>query len=544
MSDVKAKHEPILRSVAMVGSMTGVSRILGLVREWLMAYFFGTSLQKSAFDVAFRIPNLFRRLFGEGALSAAFIPVYAEIRKNEGPQAANLLASRIAGFLVAALGTVTALGILLSFGLQHVLAYNARAEAVYPLLRITLFYAPLICLAALAIGILNTLRQFAQSALVPVYLNLVWILALVGICPFVSEDLDVRIRVVAWSTLAAGFVQVGFLLPALRKQGIRLRISFDWMSDVRVKHVLRMAAPMAIGMGTVQINLLVDGFLALYAGTWGPSAMEYAERVTYLPLGLVGTAFATVLLPTFAKQAADGDHEALRQTLERALRTIAVIMVPMSVGLAVLALPIINLLYTWHSGKFDAQSALYSSRALMGYAPGLLFFSFYQALTPAFYALKDMRTPMKCSMVCVALNFCLNVLFVFTWAQGWQHVGLAVATVLSSIVNCAMLAWVLNKKHGAPRFGAVIPVVLRLIVLALAMGAAAYYAERESSRLLTEAGWAYKLVELTAVGGAMAIGALVYGALVLVFSRSALNELVGDLRLRKNKSKKTEDRSQ
>lgn len=530
ISDVKTKHEPILRSVAVVGSMTGVSRILGLVREWLMAYFFGTSLQKSAFDVAFRIPNLFRRLFGEGALSAAFIPVYAATLKNEGPEVANRLASRIAGFLVAVLGTVTALGVMLSLGLQHQMADNARAQAVFPLLRITLFYAPLICLAALGIGILNTLRKFALSALVPIYLNIVWILALVCICPFVSKDLDVRIGVVAWSTLAAGFVQVGTLLPALRKQGIPLRISFDWMSDERVKNVLRQSAPMAVGMGAVQINLLVDGFLALYAGTWGPSALEYAERVTYLPLGLVGTAFATVLLPTFAKHAADEDHERLRATLERAMRTIAVIMVPMSVGLAVLALPIINLLYTWHSGKFDAQSALYSSRALMGYAPGLLFFSFYQALTPAFYALKDMRTPLKCSVICVAMNFSLNLLFVFTWADGWKHVGLAVATVLSSLVNCVMLARTLHQKFGAPRFHALIPVVVRLIAISLVMGAAAYYSEREVSRFLTSSGWAYKAVELSAVGGAMAVGALVYGALLSLFCRSAMKELVGDVR--------------
>lgn len=536
-SDVKAKHEPILRSVAVVSSMTGVSRILGLVREWLMAYFFGTSLQKSAFDVAFRIPNLFRRLFGEGALSAAFIPVYTETLKSEGPAVANRLASRIAGFLVAVLGTVTALGILLSLGLQHHLAYNARAEAVYPLLRITLFYAPLICLAALAIGILNTLRQFALPALVPVFLNLVWILALVGICPFVSEDLDVRIGVVAWSTLAAGFVQVLALVPALRKQGVPLRISFDWLRDPRVSRVLRLSIPMAVGMGAVQINLFMDGLLALYAGTWGPSAMEYAERVTYLPMGLVGTAFATVLLPTFAKHAADEDHEMLRTTLERALRTIAVIMTPMSVGMTVLALPIINLLYTCHSGKFDAQSALYSSRALMGYAPGLLVFSFYKALTPAFYALKDMRTPLRCSVICVLLNLSLNLLFVFTWAPGWKHVGLAVATVLSSAVNCGMLAWALRRKFGAPRFRAVIPVVVRLIVLSLAMGVAAFYSEKLISRCLTEAGWMYKLVELTSVFGAIAIGALVYGALMLAFCRDSLKELVGDMRHRRGHGK-------
>ena len=535
--DEKAKHEPVLRAVAVVGSMTAVSRILGLVREWLMAYFFGTSLQKSAFDVAFRIPNLFRRLFGEGALSAAFIPVYTETRKSEGPEAANRLASRIAGFLVAVLGSVTALGILLTLGAQHLLDYNARAEAVYPLLRITLFYAPLICLAALGIGVLNTLRKFAQSALVPVYLNVVWILALVGICPFVSSDLNVRIGVVAWSTLAAGFVQVGLLLPSLRKQGVPLRIRFDWLSDARVKKVLRLSAPMAIGMGAVQINLLVDGVLALYAGTWGPSAMEYAERVTYLPLGLVGTAFATVLLPTFSKLVADDNREMLRATLERALRTISVIMIPMSVGLTVLALPIINLLYTWHSGKFDSQSAMYSSRALMGYAPGLLAFSFYQALTPAFYALKDMRTPLKCSVICVALNFCLNLLFVFTWASGWKHMGLAVATVLSSVVNCSMLARALHRKFDAPRFSAVAPVALRLIAISLVMGVAAYYSESGISRFLTAAGWAYKLVELAAVGGAMVVSACLYGVLSMLFCRSALNELIEDLRLRRRRGR-------
>ncbi len=535
--DGQAKHEPVLRSVAVVGLMTGVSRVLGLFREWLMAYFFGTSLQKSAFDVAFRIPNLFRRLFGEGALSAAFIPVYTDTLKQHGAAEANRLASRIAGFLVAVLGSVTALGILLSFGLQHLLPQSARADAVYPLLRITLSYAPLICVAALGIGILNTLRQFAWPALVPVFLNVVWIVALVAICPFVSQDLDVRIGVVAWSTLAAGFVQVGVLLPALRKNGVPLRISLDWRRKPEVEKVLRLAMPMAVGMGAVQINLFIDGLLALYAGTWGPSAMEYAERVTYLPMGLVGTAFATVLLPTFAKQAAEQDHATLRATLERALRTLTVIVAPMSVGLTVLALPIINLLYAWHSGKFDAESALYSSRALMGYAPGLLVFSFYKALTPAFYALKDMRTPLRCSLLCVGINLVLNLLFVFTWAYGWQHVGLAVATVLSSAVNCVLLIVFLRRKLGFPRFGAVGPAVVRLVVFALLMGAAAFYTQRLLCQLLTEAGWMYKAVELASVGGAMAVGAVVYASLLILFGGNEWREVLEEVRNRRGRGK-------
>ena len=533
--DEKTRHAPILRSVVVVSSMTGISRILGLVREWLMAYFFGTSLQKSAFDVAFRIPNLFRRLFGEGALSAAFIPAYAEVRKNEGAEAANRLASRIAGFLVAVLGSVTALGILLTLALRPLLECNERAAAVYPLLRITLFYAPLICLAALGIGVLNTLKQFAQSALVPVYLNVVWILALVGVCPFVSENLDVRIGVVAWSTLAAGLVQVGLLLPALRKQGVPLRIRFDWLSDGRVRDVLRRSGPMALGMAPVQINLLVDGVLALYAGTWGPSAMEYAERITYLPLGLVGTAFATVLLPTLSQLAVDRNHAALRTTLERTLRTIAVVMVPMSVGVTVLALPIVNLLYTWHSGRFNAESAMYTSRALMGYGPWLIAFSFCQALTPAFYAVKDTKTPVRYSVMNVGLNLALNLLFVFTWPNGWKHVGLAVSTGLCSAVNCAMLSRALRDKLGLLRFRTLVPVTLRLIAISLVMGVVAYYSEREISRTLTSAGWAYKFVELGAVSGAMGLGGCVYVALAMVFCRGSVNELVEDLRLRRQR---------
>ena len=533
--DEKTRHAPILRSVVVVSSMTGISRILGLVREWLMAYFFGTSLQKSAFDVAFRIPNLFRRLFGEGALSAAFIPAYAEVRKNEGAEAANRLASRIAGFLVAVLGSVTALGILLTLALRPLLECNERATAVYPLLRITLFYAPLICLAALGIGVLNTLKQFAQSALVPVYLNVVWILALVGVCPFVSENLDVRIGVVAWSTLAAGLVQVGLLLPALRKQGVPLRIRFDWLSDGRVRDVLRRSGPMALGMAPVQINLLVDGVLALYAGTWGPSAMEYAERITYLPLGLVGTAFATVLLPTLSQLAVDRNHAALRTTLERTLRTIAVVMVPMSVGVTVLALPIVNLLYTWHSGRFNAESAMYTSRALMGYGPWLIAFSFCQALTPAFYAVKDTKTPVRYSVMNVGLNLALNLLFVFTWPNGWKHVGLAVSTGLCSAVNCAMLSRALRDKLGLLRFRTLVPVTLRLIAISLVMGVVAYYSEREISRTLTSAGWAYKFVELGAVSGAMGLGGCVYVALAMVFCRGSVNELVEDLRLRRQR---------
>ena len=171
----------------------------------------------------------------------------------------------------------------------------------------------------------------------------------------------------------------------------------------------------------------------------------------------------------------------------------------------------------------------------MGYGPGLLFFSFYQSLTPAFYALKDMRTPLKCSMICVGMNLCLNLLFVFTWADGWKHVGLAVATVLSSIANCGMLAVALRRKLGAPSFGALAPAVARLISCSLIMGAAAFAVQRWLSQLLTDAGWMYKMVELLSVGGAIAAAAGVYGALLFFFCRRELGELAEDVKGRRSR---------
>ncbi|MDD5707403.1 MAG: murein biosynthesis integral membrane protein MurJ [Kiritimatiellae bacterium] len=522
----------VLRRAALVGAMTGISRLAGLVREQLMAHAFGTGLAKSAFDVAFRIPNLFRRLFGEGALSAAFIPVYTETREREGPEAANQLAGRIAGLLIATLSLLTALGILLALALQWQLPADSRWSAILPLLRIMLPYAPLICLAALAMGILNALKHFAMPALAPVFLNLVWIVALVAVCPWLPNDPFIRIRVVAWAVLVAGVIQIGVQVPALRHRGVPLRPAFDWRGDARVARILRLMAPMALGAGLVQINVCVDGVLAMWAAPWGPSALEYAERLVYLPMGIVGNAFATVLLPTMSSHATAKDHAGMRETLERALRNVAVIMAPMAIGLTVLALPVVTLIYRLGNGAFQAESAIQTARALAGYAPGLLVFSLYKAITPAFYALQDTRTPMRVGVFGVVLNFSLNVLFVVTWPAGWKHMGIAVATVLTSIVNCVTLAVVLRRRIGAPRLAPFARVCGAALVAALVMGVAAVFAERAAMDYLAPR-LALKLAQVLSVSGAIAVGALLYGALIRLFCPFATAELLDDLRHRK-----------
>lgn len=521
----------LLRRAATVSQMTGISRVAGLVREQLMAYAFGTALAKSAFDVAFRIPNLFRRLFGEGALSAAFIPVFTEVRVRDGAAAANRLAARVAGLLLAALSLLAGLGILLALALQWHLPSDSRWSAILPLLRIMLPYAPLICLAALAMGILNALKHFAIPALAPVFLNLVWILALVAVCPWLPDDPFIRIRAVAWAVVVAGVVQVAVQLPALARRGVGLRPSFVWRGDRNIRRIAALMAPMALSAGLIQINVCVDGLLAMWAAPWGPSALEYAERLVYLPLGLVGNAFATVLLPTLSDHAAVRDHDSLRLTLERALRNICVIMAPLAIGLTVLALPVVTLVYRFGAGAFQAESALQTARALAGYAPGLLVFSLYKALTPAFFALQDTRTPMRVGLFGVLLNFSLNVLFVVTWPVGWKHMGIAVATSLTSLVNCGMLIFLLRRRLRTPQLPPLFRACGGALAAAAIMGLVAVATER--------AGMAFcaprcppKLAQLLAVGAAMAAGGLAYIVLIRLFCRQAAAEVWQDIRRR------------
>jgi len=522
---VAAGAPSVLRSAAKVAGGTAVSRVAGLVREVLMAQAFGTSVESSAFVVAFRIPNLFRKLFGEGALSSAFIPAYAAAVAQGGPAAGHRLLAKTAGFVVSVLGALAAVGILATFPLQAWVASSPRFAAILPLLRIMLPYAPLICVAALAMGALNTLKAFWVPALAPALLNVIWILALVGVCPFVADDLGVRIRVVAWAVLIAGVAQALFQMLALRRLGVRLRPDLRWWGDAAVARVLRRALPLALASGVVQVNVCIDGLLAMWAGSWAPAALEYADRLVYLPLGLVGTAFATVLLPTFATQAAEADAAAIPRTLERALRNILVLMTPAAAGLLILALPVVRLIY--QGGRFTDASAIQCARALAAYAPGLLVFCFHKAVTPAFYALGDTVTPVRVSLLAVALNFAMNLCFVLTWPEGWKHVGIAAATVLSSALAVALLVWLLRRKGCGIRLAAVLRPAAGALAAAVLMAAAAWLLQRHLAAAWR--GWG-KAGEGAAMAATLAAAAALYAGLARVLCGGALRELVRGFR--------------
>jgi len=515
--------------------MTAISRTAGLLREVAMAYFFGTSALKSAFDIAFIIPNLFRRLFGEGALSSAFVPVFGETLEKEGVERARLFAMRVITLLIAALGVVTAAGILISFPLAHILPPDSRWVLPLPMLRIMLPYALLICVAALLSGMLNTLGKFAVSSFTPFILNGVWLLAL-GLCFFLPDDPDFRLRILCWAILLAGVSQISFQLPALSKHGFTFQLCFhELLHDAKLRQVLVLMAPAALGMGLIQINVCVDKFLAYWADPAAPAALEYAERIVYLPLGMFATAFMTVLLPTFSRQASRGDFTLMRDTLERAIRNLMVIMAPCSAALALLSLPVIELIYSFHGGKFDSTSALLSSRALMVYAPGLLIFSIQQSMTPAFYGMQDLRTPVRVSLFGLMLNLTLNVTSVLLLPHGWKHVGIAGSTVFTSAVNGLTLALILHKRVGAPRLSAIGWPLLRSVGAALIMGLTARWFIGIVFRGAVSAGCQTKLAQIVGMSATAVLSFAVYGALMMVFGRSELREMVGDFRSRRKR---------
>ena len=524
----------VLGNAIIVGAMTFISRLGGLVREILMAHFFGTALLKSAFDVAFKIPNLFRRLFGEGALSTAFIPIFTEVHEKQGPDAANNYAARCAGLLIAILTLAVGIGILLTYPIATCLDEGSKWATILPLLRIMLPYALLICVAALVMGILNALHSFTISALTPAFLNLVWILALVVVCPLFTKpgDQETRIRIVAWSIVVAGAVQVLVQLPALRSHGVPIRIAFDRRISPEIKRTVALMIPMVISGGITQINVILDGIIALYASTQGPAALQYAERLVYLPLGLIGNAYGTVLLPVLSSFAAKKDYGSMEETINRSLRNITLITIPAAVGLVALAFPIISFIY--QTGHFDSESVRFTAYALIGYGPGLLFFALYKAIVPPFYALQDAKTPMRVGLYYVGLNFVLNITFVCILPHDWKHVGIALATVICSLLNCATLLSILRRRLPGTSPKVILRPILQAFVPAVLMAFASYEAESFLCAFLKPHMHA-KLALAGSMGVSIALAIVLYFGTLRLFHPTALRELVSDFRNRKTR---------
>lgn len=516
----------ILHSARTVGGFTLLSRCFGLVRDILIAYHLGTSLLASAFFVAFTIPNLFRRLFGEGALSAAFIPLFVETREKEGTAAAWKLAQRVGTLLTLLLLLITLIGIgLLTLALQ-LETLSPSWHTTLSLARIMLPYLVFICLAALSMGLLNAGGHFTLSAFAPTILNLTLIAILTLFFPRIACQSD-QIHLLAWSVLIAGLLQLSIQLPSLSKQGARFRPA-SFHQDPRVRKMLLLMGPAALGVAVTQFNVVIDRLLALWIGDWAPAALFYSERMIYFPLGLIATALGTVLLPTFSNQAAQADRTAISSTLTTTLRHMLYIMIPAAVGLLWLSSPVLTTLFNW-KGAFDTDSTHLAARALACYAPGLIIFSAAKLIVPAFYALQDTRTPVRIGIRVVGLNLLFNLLAVWLLPTYWKHAGMAAATVLAEGIGMLLLIRTLNNRLPPLPISSLITDAAQHLGRALIMGA---LTGLFFSFLLQLLPFAEKINQLIALISAITFGITIY--LLLSRSRPEQQEIIQALR-RKSK---------
>ena len=439
---MKNLHSTFLRHVFTVGGFTAFSRVLGLVREMLQSRLIGAGVEQSAFTLAFAIPNMARKLFGEGALTAAFVPVFrGEVERGE-VESAKRLARAVMTMVFLILGAVVALavtGLSVFLNLEPGtwnLELGARSVLTVKLVRILFPYMIFICGAAFGMGVLNALGRFVEGAFMPAFLNLIWIATLGTLCFFPGLDVPTRVTVVCWAILAGGAAQMAFLFRCMRKRGYGFRFLLPDFRNERFRLVWQNTAVAAMGAGAVQVNYMLDQVLGQCAAPWAAGVIGYAERLMDLPLGVVGVAFGTVLLPTFSGHFAKGDVEGAKTCLRKSILQMMVLMVPASIVTFFCAPWIVWLIYEGHA--FDATATVRVARALSVYGLGLCFFSIQKCLIPFFQAQNDMKTPLRVSMQTIVLNAILNVLAVVFLPIEWRHVGLAASTSICAFVGCIL----------------------------------------------------------------------------------------------------------
>ncbi len=433
------KKASLLRSSAVVSIMTMLSRILGMVRDVVIAGYFGSSTAADAFFIAFKIPNFLRRLFAEGAFAQAFVPVLSEYRQKRSLAEVKLLVDRTAGYLGLVLTGITALGVIASPYLIVLFAPGfqqqpEKLQLAAELLRITFPYLLLVSLTAFCGGILNSYGRFAVPAFTPVLLNLSMIGATVILSPYFAQP----IMALAWGVFIAGVAQLLFQLPFLWQ--IKLLPSPRLKRhDEGVRRIMLLMLPALFGVGVSQINLLLDTVLASFLVTGSVSWLYYADRLSELPLGAFGIAIGTVILPALSRQHAAQEPQAFSATIDWALRMVLLVGVPAALALGLLAEPLIATLFYY--GQMTTEDVRQSASALQAYSLGVLTFMLIKVLAPGFFSRQDMKTPVRIAIVCMVANMAMNLILI--WPL--KHVGLALATSLSSMLNTGLLLWGLHK---------------------------------------------------------------------------------------------------
>ncbi len=503
-----APPDRLLTTTSVVGFMTLMSRVTGLARDIAFSSWFGSGIVMDAFTVAFKIPNLLRRFFAEGAFSQAFVPVISEYRTHRSQAATRELVDRVAGTLGLVLFAVTLLGVIAAPLLILAFAPGfGSGDGRYPLavdmLRLTFPYVLLVSLTALAGSILNAYRRFAVAAFTPVLLNVVMIL----FAGWVEPRLGRPGLGLAAGVFAAGVVQLGFQVPFLRSLGMLPRPRWDAAHE-GVRRIGKLMLPAVFGSSVAQISILLDTLIASFLTAGSISWLYFSERLVEFPLGVFGIALATVILPRLSEHHATESKETFSATLDWALKLVLVIGVPAALALAVLAEPLLTTLF--HRGEFTARDVAMSAASLRAYAPGLLGFILVKVLAPGYFARQDTRTPVRAGVQALILGMTLSVVFVVLLAQtAWApaHAGIAAATACAGLFNAGLLLRGLLR-NGVYRAGA----GWRLLAMRVLVPSAVM----TLVLLLTLAAWGDWLA-MSSVGRVVSLGTLVAAGTAVYF---------------------------
>jgi putative peptidoglycan lipid II flippase len=495
----------IARAAGIISGATFLSRLLGLVREQVFAAQFGAGFAVDAFQVAFRVPNLLRDLFAEGAMSAAFVPTLTKAQQEGGPAASMRLANLVINFLLVVIAALTLIGIVAAPGIVSLLAPGfgevpGKLALTALMTQIMMPFLLLVSLAAAVMGVLNTRRIFFIPAVAPVFFNLGLIAAGFAIAPLMPRlGLDPIVGM-AFGALLGGLGQLAIQLPALHAQGFRWRPILSF-TDPGVLRVCALMAPASIGIAAAQVNVFTSTFLASTLREGSVSWLNYAYRLVQLPIGLFGVAVATVTLAEVSRHAAAKNMDDLKATLGLSLRLVLFLTLPATLVLVALAPPIVSLLY--QHGRFTAADTVETAHALWGYAVGLAAFSAVRVMAPAFYSLGQARTPVTMSMITIGAT----VVLYFVLMGPLQHAGLALATSIGSLLNFTLLFLALRRKLGSLGARTLAAAAARILVASALAAGAGWSATTALWGVVESPGVPWRAL---AVGAGLAAAALIY----------------------------------
>ncbi len=459
-----SESRQITKAAGVVSAATFASRVLGYIRDMVIAWFFGAGMSADAFIAAFTVPNMLRRLFGEGTLSSAFIPVFSDILSRQGKNEALCMAQAAFRLVAVLLLAITVVGVFLSPQIVKLITpgFGSVPEKLALTIRLTKIMLPYVFfvgLVALCMGVLNGLDHFLAPALAPVMLNV----AMIGAVLWLAPRFDQPVYGLAVGVLIGGGLQLLLQYPFLKQKGFAFDLSSPWRHP-GLRRIGGLLFPVVFGAAVYQINILVDRFLASLLPGGSVSYLYYADRLVQFPLGLFGMAAATASLPSLSRQAARQDLAAFRRTVTESLRLVLFIIVPAMVGLVVLREPITVLLF--QRGAFDATTSRLTAVAVLYYGMGLWAFASVRIVLVAYYALQDTRTPVVYAAIAVGFNIAAGIVLM----RYLDHGGLALSTSLASVINLGLLLRTLRRKLGPMGWRALVAALVRIIICAGAMG--------------------------------------------------------------------------